>query len=49
MATTQEPAEHETRPALSPLPGALHLLDDADAGIGYCSGGVCHVPAPTKP
>lgn len=49
MATTQEPAEHEQRPALSPLPGALNLLDDADDSIGYCSGGVCHFPAPKKP
>lgn len=49
MATTQEPAEHETRPALSPLPGALNLLDEVDDGIGYCSGGVCHIPAPKTP
>jgi hypothetical protein len=48
MATTQEPAEHEQRPALSPLPGALNLLDDADDSVGYCSGGVCHFPAPKK-
>ncbi|WP_179297590.1 hypothetical protein [Microbacterium sp. SZ1] len=48
MATAQEPAEHEQRPALSPLPGTLNLLDDADDSLGYCSGGVCHFPGPKK-
>jgi hypothetical protein len=30
---------------LQPLPGALDLLD-VDAAVGYCSTGVCHIPAP---
>ncbi|WP_166706058.1 hypothetical protein [Microbacterium hydrocarbonoxydans] len=29
---------------LRPLPGALNLLSGVAAG--YCSDGVCHVPAP---
>ncbi len=49
MATTREPEEHETRPALSPLPGALNLLEDVDDSLGYCSGGVCCFTAPKKP
>jgi len=44
MAETQDPTEQDTTSVLAPLPGALNLLDDAAAG--YCSGGVCHFPAP---
>ncbi|MFJ4173754.1 hypothetical protein [Microbacterium sp. NPDC089696] len=47
MATTQEPAEQDTPSALSTLPGTLNLLEGEAAG--YCSGGVCHFPAPKAP
>ena len=46
MATTQDPAEQDASAVLHELPGALNLLDDAAAG--YCSGDVCHFPAPKK-
>ncbi|MFK4761067.1 hypothetical protein ACI3KS_09060 [Microbacterium sp. ZW T5_45] len=44
MAETQDPTVQDTPSVLAPLPGALNLLDDA--AVGYCSGGVCHFPAP---
>lgn len=48
MAKTQDSVEQDVHPAIQPLPGALNLLDDDAAG--YCSGGVCHFPAPkTQP
>ncbi len=48
MAKTQDSVEQDAHPAIQPLPGALNLLDDDAAG--YCSGGVCHFPAPkTQP
>ncbi|WP_197491859.1 hypothetical protein [Microbacterium sp. H83] len=47
MSTTQVPSEHVAPSVLEPLPGASNLLDDSAAG--YCSGGVCHIPAPKTP
>ena len=44
MAKTQDSAEQDATPALRPLPDALNLLENDSAG--YCSGGVCHFPAP---
>lgn len=45
MKKTQQPVTEQEAPlGLQPLPDALNLLD-ADA-VGYCSGGVCHFPAP---
>ncbi|MBW8762567.1 MAG: hypothetical protein JF592_08265 [Microbacterium sp.] len=35
----------EAPESLQPLLGTLDLLSDAAAG--YCSGGVCHFPAPS--
>lgn len=40
----QEHKEQEAPVGLQPLPDALNLLD-GDA-VGYCSNGVCHIPAP---
>ncbi|WP_341945834.1 hypothetical protein ABS642_06920 [Microbacterium sp. A8/3-1] len=42
--TQQDTAEQDAPLAPPPLAGALNLLE-ADAA-GYCSGGVCHFPAP---
>jgi hypothetical protein len=39
-----DPTEQEAPSGLQPLPGTLNLLDEGSAG--YCSGGVCHFPAP---
>ncbi|WEK62615.1 MAG: hypothetical protein P0Y60_07730 [Candidatus Microbacterium colombiense] len=45
MDKTQQDATEQGAPiGLQPLPDALNLLDDVAAG--YCSGGVCHFPAP---
>ncbi|MBT2475800.1 hypothetical protein J7E68_14770 [Microbacterium sp. ISL-103] len=44
MAKTQDTTEQDAPTVLQPLPGAANLLDDDAAG--YCSGGVCHFPAP---
>nr|WP_201469281.1 hypothetical protein [Microbacterium hydrocarbonoxydans] len=44
MAKTQDSVEQDASLALQPLPDALNLLDNDSAG--YCSGGVCHFPAP---
>lgn len=44
MAKTQDSVEQDAQPALQPLPDALNLLENGAAG--YCSGGVCHFPAP---
>ncbi|MCI1020252.1 hypothetical protein HWD99_16625 [Microbacterium sp. C5A9] len=43
MAKTQDSVEQEAPVVLQPLPDALNLLEDA--AVGYCSGGVCHIPA----
>lgn len=40
----QDSVEQDAPLAPLPLPDALNLLE-ADAA-GYCSGGVCHFPAP---
>ncbi|MGW9270893.1 hypothetical protein [Microbacterium sp. NPDC055599] len=42
---TPRNAEQETAPVLLPLPAALEVLD-GDA-VGFCSNGVCHLPAPS--
>lgn len=42
--TQQDSAKQEAPLAPLPLAGALNLLDGDAAG--YCSGGVCHIPAP---
>jgi len=44
MAKTQDSAEQDAPTVLQPLTGTPNLLDDDAAG--YCSGGVCHFPAP---
>lgn len=44
MAKTQDSAEQDAPTVLQPLTGTPNLLDDDAAG--YCSGGVCHLPAP---
>ena len=44
MAKTQDSVEQDASLALPPLPDALNLL--ANDSAGYCSGGVCHFPAP---
>lgn len=44
MAKTQDSTEQDAPNVLQPLTGAPNLLDDDAAG--YCSGGVCHFPAP---
>lgn len=41
---THENTAQETPQGLTPLPGAIDLLDGEAAG--YCSNGVCHIPAP---
>jgi hypothetical protein len=45
--TNQDPAEQDASLGLPPLADGLNLLD-ADAA-GYCSGGVCHIPASALP
>lgn len=42
-----EPVEQGAPVWLQPLPDALHLLEGDAAG--YCSDGVCHIPAPKTP
>ncbi|WP_200903794.1 hypothetical protein [Microbacterium sp. GCS4] len=53
MATTQEPVGQETPHASATPPGALNLLDglsvEGSETAGFCSGGVCHFPAPKAP
>lgn len=44
MAKTQDSVEQDAPVVLQPLPDALNLLESG--AIGYCSGGVCHIPAP---
>ena len=44
MTTSQDSVEQDAPEVLTPLPGSLNLLQ-SDA-TGYCSGGVCHIPAP---
>lgn len=44
MAESKHVVEQDTAQVLQPLPDAVNLLDDDAAG--YCSGGVCHFPAP---
>lgn len=43
----QDVTEQHAPIGLPPLPGVVNLLDEDAAG--YCSGGVCHVPAPQAP
>ncbi|WP_314646339.1 hypothetical protein [uncultured Microbacterium sp.] len=44
-------SEPEAPRGLRPLPGTLDLLrgDADDETAGYCSGGVCRLPAAKKP
>ncbi|GAA1216177.1 MULTISPECIES: hypothetical protein [Microbacterium] len=42
--TQQDSVQQEAPLGLQPLPGSLNLLE-GDA-VGYCSDGVCHIPAP---
>ncbi|WP_197462102.1 hypothetical protein [Microbacterium sp. CH1] len=42
----QESTGQDAPLGLQPLPGAIELLDGAAAG--YCSNGVCHIPAPKE-
>jgi hypothetical protein len=44
MAKTQDSVEQDAPIVLQPIPEALNLLENDSAG--YCSGGVCHIPAP---
>lgn len=44
MTKIQQETEQDAPTGLQPLPDALNLLD-GDA-VGYCSDGVCHIPAP---
>ena len=44
MTKIQQETEQDAPIGLQPLPDALNLLD-GDA-VGYCSNGVCHIPAP---
>jgi hypothetical protein len=44
MAETHDPEAQDTTTVLPTLPGTLNLLEGDAAG--YCSGGVCHLPAP---
>lgn len=45
--TEQDVTEQDAPIGLAPLPGSLNLLGEDAAG--YCSGGVCHFPAPKAP
>ncbi len=42
----QENTGQDAPLGLQPLPGGIELLDGDAAG--YCSNGVCHIPAPTE-
>ncbi len=42
----QESTGQDAPLGLQPLPGAIELLDGGAAG--YCSNGVCHIPAPKE-
>ncbi|WP_336642497.1 hypothetical protein [Microbacterium sp. MMO-113] len=42
----QENTGQDAPLGLQPLPGAIELLDGDAAG--YCSNGVCHLPAPKE-
>jgi hypothetical protein len=44
MAKTQDSVEQDAPVVLQPIPEALNLLENDS--VGYCNGGVCHIPAP---
>lgn len=45
MAMSQDSDAQEAPAVLQTIPDALNLLVE-DGNVGYCSGGVCHIPAP---
>jgi len=44
MTTSQDSDAQEAPAVLQTIPDALNLLENG--AVGYCSGGVCHIPAP---